>query len=252
MAKELDRGHRAQGGAGLRTLAVSPESTRSVTLPAALTRAAGLQRGSMPPAQWGVTRPHAPEACSPPATTTGATSLSSPRGTSLSQARNCDSGASSRAETFPVPDFLSCTMSPAGVWQGQRHVAWAHRGAAGEQNCDPGWVRSHDPPSPQLGEHGPRSRAPGPPPALQRGPVHPPARRPPGCAAAAARTPCCGRAPSAASSPWPGRSPPSPPRSASPPRTCPGARRPEAQQRGLPFQMGTSLRKGKDNRRGDA
>lgn len=50
-----------------------------------------------------------------------------------------------------------------------------------------------------------------------------PAQRPPVHAAAAARTRGCGSAPSAASSPWPGRSLPSPQHSASPPRTCPGA-----------------------------
>lgn len=56
-----------------------------------------------------------------------------------------------------------------------------------------------------------------------------PARRPPGCAAAAARRPGRGTVPSAASCAWPGRSPPSPPRSASPPRTAPAAPRPTAQ-----------------------
>lgn len=92
---------------------------------------------------------HTPrEARSPPATATGGISLRSPRGTSLSQARNCDSGDSSRTETSPVPDFLPCTVSPAGARQGQRSLTRARGAAAGERDWDPSWARSYGPHAP--------------------------------------------------------------------------------------------------------
>lgn len=134
------------------------------------------------------------------------------------QTRGASRGGEARPRACPSPPAESASerapSSPSGVGAGAA-AARRNRGLPATEPCALPCA---------LGGHGgPRGGA-----------GHPPARRPRGCAAAAARTPGCGTAPSAASSPWPGRSPPSRPHSASPPRTAPAAPRPEAH--GPPLQ----------------